>query len=385
MFTCGRLVDKATTNDEVQTPGMVYAEAVQLVRTEPANAKRLVLSAIKKLASNHVIVRLKGLQFLLQLCQNGPAICSSEIKLHTAAISDCIGWRGKPHETRGFAPYIEMKEAAQTLLDYSFTSSGTTPVSFASVNMAGSKDIPRTVVSTMESYGSEAIHQEAPSLEPRSLDPLQGKGDSRAKSFFKNVFQKKTTVVTTERSDNLIASSPTLPDPTPPETSIVEVAPSRGQFDRLGGDLSWARAKSTVPAPEKVIIAETPTSRLLKVIGNRALPTNSELIKYKGALTPDAADELKTAISDPDWKVKVRAAAGLECYGEKFGFGPLADLKILIQKLQNAPQSSLRSAAVRLYEQLQGVVPTPVPSAFNFAASDSSTSPCEDDSAFSFT
>jgi hypothetical protein len=377
MFSCSRLVDKATTDDDTPVPAILYAEAIQLIHSEPANAKRLISSAVKKLSSSHVIVRVKALQFLTYLCQNGPPVCASEIKTHASTISDTMGWRGKPHEKRGYEPYQEMKEAAQTLLDFSFTSGSGPTTSFALTTHDKSK-LPRTTpISTMESYGNAKIMEDAPSLEPRTIDPVHGPETTSSKpSFFKRLFHKKTadpaSSPDSRECGQLIPKEPESPisEPMsgPPELHpTTTIAPNRGQFDRLGGDVSWAKPKSTPAVPAKFIpTEETPTSRLLKITGNRALPTNGELNKYKECLTPDAADELRIGIGDADWKVRVRAVTGMECYGDKFGYGPLAHMKHAVEQLIGTPQSSLRTVAARVYEKMKNASPTAVPSAFDF-------------------
>jgi hypothetical protein len=153
--------------------------------------------------------------------------------------------------------------------------------------------------------------------------------------------------------------------------SFAAAPPPRDLLGRMQQDISWSGKKPSAAVDVKAQSApDTPAAKLLKVSGGRALPTNGELNAFKGALTPDSLVELKFGLLDSDWKVKVRAIAGLECYGEKFGFGPVADQKSVIEGLKQAPQTSLRSNAARFYEAIKDVEPSVAPSAFDLEGGD---------------
>lgn len=392
MFTCSRCVDKCCTNDDLPPPGIALAEAVQLTRSDPANIKRLVSGAVKKLSSSQVTIRVKALRLLQHLAQNGPAGVTAEIKLNTTAISDCISWRGAPSATRGYEPYQEMKDAAQSLLDMSFAAQQATAQSFAVTNTGASGiGAPRFAgVSTMESYGSGEYVTQSASLEPRNLDPNHRDVVEEVTGFFKKAFKigpKAPTHSTYGSASNVPGSSqmatyqaynPYPPGPMgmpeqPPEPAPMPVGPpppQMSQFKRLEADISWNKKKPANPIAEKPKpAADTPTSKFLKVTGGRALPTNSEINSFKAALTPESLAELKAGVVNTDWKVKVRAIAGLECYGEKYGLGPVADVKDAVEKCKGAPQASLRGAATRFFEAIKDVEPSAAPetpSAFDF-------------------
>jgi hypothetical protein len=351
---------------------MSLAEAVQLTRQDPSNIKRLVDGTVKKLTSTSVIVRVKALRFLNHLAQNGPAAVVSEIKLNTTAISSTMGFRGSPHPTRGWEPYQEMKDAAQTLLDLSFSAQIPQAQSFA-VNNTSPTVYRGSGINSMEAYGStETIHQSA-SLEPRNLDPNHRDLQDEVTGFFRKAFNmgpatpvaskygaasnvpggsQLATGYSTTSNEPYIAPAPVAPPP-------------RGLMERLQPDVSWTRKAAPVAA-KPVRTGESPTAKLLKVPGGRAIPTNGELSAYGAALTPDSVDELRQGLSDADWKVKVRAISGLEVYGGKYGLGPVATVKDQVEALKGAPQASLRTAATRFFEAIKDVEPTADPSAFDF-------------------
>jgi hypothetical protein len=354
MIACYRAVSAATSDDDNQPPGGALAEALELAR-EPSNIKRLVENAVKKLTSPSVIVRVKALRFLSYLAQNGPSGVIGEIRLNTTALSDCMGFRGPPHKKRGYEPYQEMKDAAQTLLDLSFAATTTQISSFSQPGTAQGP-IRSFGSSTMQSVGSTVVKTTAPSIEPRNIDPNARDLAGQIGGFFKKTFGEP--------------EKPKKPPPEDPLTGLPAVPPPRpDMLERLQGpELDWSKKKRSNPVIEKPPApTDTPTAKLLKVPGGRALPTNGELSAFKGALTPDSLPELKQGLRDPDWKVKLRAIGGLECFGEKYGFGTVADLKDQVEAIKAAPQSSLRTAATR-FDQIKNKEPLPPPeepSAFN--------------------
>jgi hypothetical protein len=371
MIPCYRAVASATADDDLQPPGSALAEAVQLTR-DPSNIKRLVDNAIKKLTSSSVVVRVKALRFLNHIAQNGPTAVIAEIRLNTTAISDTMGFRGPPHPTRGYEPYQEMKDAAQTLLDMSFAASSARIESFSSPTTSGAPGPVRTVgYSTMESYGNLVVTEERASLESRSMDPNQRDRLGEVTGFFKRAFSIGSTVPTASK----YGSDSNVPGTSQMATGVSTVSPEfaaalppapppkQGLMDRLNApDANWSKKKPANPLVEKPKApTDTPVAKLLKVTGGKLLPTNAEISAFRGALTVDSLAELKAGLGDSDWKVKVRAITGLECFGEKYGYGTVADLKAQVSALKAAPQASLRTAAGRFFEAIKNEEPVPLP------------------------
>jgi hypothetical protein len=379
MIACYRAVASATADDDLQPPGSALAEAVQLAR-DPSNIKRLVDSAIKKLTSASVVVRVKALRFLNHIAQNGPTAVIAEIRLNTTAISDTMGFRGPPHATRGYEPYQEMKDAAQALLDMSFSASAGRIESFSSPAAAGAPGPVRTAgYGTMDSYGSTAVVDERASLDPRSTDPNHRDRLGEVIGFFKRPFSGGSAAPTASR----YGSESNVPGTSQVATGISSVTPEfaaaapapppkQGLMDRLNADMSWSKRMPANPGAERPRPpADSPVAKLLCISGGRALPTNGELAAFRGALTAGGLAELRAGLADPDWKVKVRAIAGLECFGAKYGYGTVADLKPQVAALKGAPQASLRTAAGRFFEAIKDAEPVPPPeepSAFDLGA-----------------
>lgn len=453
VFTCSRLVDQATVENDLPAPGAVLAEAVQLARKDSNNVNRLVTNAMKRLEKPSVIIRLKTLRFLLHLTQNGPPSVQNELKLYSAQISACMSWRGLPHPTRGYEPYQEMKDVAQSLLDLVFTVSSTQPVAASSYagNTGGAGFLTGAQrvagISNMESCGSGPQFTQAASLEPRNLNPKKGV-DEEILGFFKKTFKiedKKPVQSKYGSASNvsgyqqgyasagptnygvsasfqyqqqqpqyqyqqpqgdfsqpMYGAQPTYqpqqpmyqqqtyqpePQPIPPPMPAYAPAPQRGQFDAIQKDVSWANKKSIDAPVRKVETKSTPAAKLLKVTGNRALPTNGELTAFRNAISPESVEELTAAVTSSDWKVRVRAIAGLEIAGETYGLGAVAGVKAEVEKNTRAPQASLKSFANRFYEKIKDVEPTGLPeepSAFDFGSAEAEEAPAGDDEVIDF-
>jgi hypothetical protein len=211
----------------------------------------------------------------------------------------------------------------------------------------------------MESCTNTAPPTKPPSLEPKNLDPNHRDYVGDFVGFVKRKFTGDSTP-----TEPTLAPSPAVPTSSQSPTGVASPAPPprRGLMDRLDPDVSWNKKKPSDPIVERPKApTDTPTAKLLKVTGSRPLPTNAELNAFKGALTPDAFAELQAGLADGDWKVIVRAIAGLESYGQKFGWGTVAALKNEVEKYRVAPQASLRTAATRIYETIKDVQPTSPP------------------------
>lgn len=421
MFACSRCVDKATQPDDLPSPGVCLAEAVQLCRQDPANVSRVIKHTVGKLKSPSVMVRIKALRLLNHLATNGSSSCQSEIKLYSAQISDTIGWRGPPHPTRGYEPYQEMKDTAQGLLDMAFAVQAPTVNSIGIGNSNTSQPVARIGgVNFMESAGSDVVYTQAPSLEPRNLDPNARNYTQEAKNLFKKIIGKPTGPAgpniygsmnsqgtgstgygyqpnayppggypqttyppgggpayqqqspygqqqyqqpTYQPQQNAYQQPATTTSyqPTynqePQQQVYIPPPPQRGLLTRLENDVSFNKKKNQAPIAQKKDASDTPAGKFLKVSGNRALPTNGEINQFKAGLSQEQIPELFRGLDHNDWKVKVRAITGLEMAGQQFGLETVARCKNDVAQLTAAPQQSLRNAATRFYNSIQNVQP----------------------------
>lgn len=116
MFACTRVVDKATTQDAVPVPSMVFAEAVELCHQEAGNSSKIVKAALPKLNAQIAVVRLKALQLLQYISQGYPPSLH-DIAQISNQIQACIQWRGAPDAIKGFQIYDEIQGVAQRLLE----------------------------------------------------------------------------------------------------------------------------------------------------------------------------------------------------------------------------------------------------------------------------
>jgi hypothetical protein len=392
MFTCGRLVDQATQENDLPAPGACLAESVQLCRKDTANITRIITKTMDKLQKPSVQIRLKALRYLLHLAQNGPPAFSNEMKLYSTQISQCMGWRGAPHPTKGWEPYSEMKDVAQSLLDHVFAAPTTTAptASFQQMQQATGGSVNRSAgISYMDSCGSGPTFQQRASLEPRLLGGQQSVGDKMI-GFVKNIIPgigkdkqpQQSTYGSYSNSGGYTPGVTTAPQYRPPVATTQQSAhqqmtpqysmnapPARGQFDQLQRDVSWKKPSFDAPVQKQKDSADTPAAKLMKISGNRANATNGELTQFRNTLSADSIEELIEGLKATDWKVRVRAISGLDICGEKFGYGAVSQTKDDVEKLTKAPQASLKNVAGKFYEKIKDVEPTGIPeepSAFDF-------------------
>jgi hypothetical protein len=396
---------------------------VQLCKKDTANITRIITKTMDKLQKPNVQIRLKALRYLLHIAQNGPPAFSNELKLYSTQISQCMGWRGAPHPTRGWEPYSEMKDVAQSLLDLVFAAPTTTaPIAnFQQMSQSSGGGVNRSAgISYMESCGSGAAYQTRASLEPRMLGGQQSVGDKVldiVKGIIPGVVKDKPQqsmygsysntggyqpgVVTTAPQYRPPPAAPqyqyqqptsqyqfqqAAPQQAAPSYQPSYAPPARGQFDQLQKDVSWKKTFDMPTAKPKETF-DTPAAKLMKVTGNRAIATNGEITQFKNAVTAESIEELFAGLKASDWKVRVRAIAGLDVCGEKFGYGAVAEIKGEIEKLTKAPQASLKGAAAKFFAKIKDVEPTGIPeepSAFDFADANDGEAPAGDDEVIDF-
>lgn len=385
MFTCSRLVDKATANDDLQPAGMVLAEALSLAQKDALNARRLVQKACEKLDSAYVIVRIKAVRFLQHLNTSNVPSVAPEVRLFTDKLSKCISWRGEPHPTRGFEPYSELKEAAQELLDAVMSTQVAQPEKF-SVRDAMHEVQP---VMEMESYGNSEVEVvQLESLEPKRLpeaDPAASSQtfvpDRKAAKLQREREREREKAYAKQResiAQSSLIEADDSPVPACEEEEAAEAPPPEpkphGQFTRLEADITFQKSDKggaqnmAVMRKSQTVRATTPAGKLLLVSGNRSFPTNAELMRFRATCFPDSYAELVDALGSTDWRVKLRAISGLGIFGEKFGVSTVAGLKErVLQISKSSAQSSLKSVAARFYSTVKDVEPTAPPdSSFNF-------------------
>lgn len=352
MFKCSRLCDKATANDETQIPISIITESVQLCHNDPENVPRFFQSLMKKLENQLVQVRIKALKLLLYISVNGPSNVRLELKQYTGQLYSCIEWRGMPHPSRGYSAYDEMKSLAQQLLDFISITPNDQLKSYYIKNISSSISDTHQGVggSRMQSYSSSLSNQasfESKTNRPNAID------------YIDNVlshlpFGKKNEQQTVHGSFSDDISTPNLYSDS--SNSNVKMSPSTQR--------SFSQEKKSILAASKNSNQKSsfsPVSKLLKISGSRAVPNDNELSAFSQRCKGKDIKELEQGLKNDDWKVKVRSLYGLDICGQKYGYGSIAHLKVLISSLIKSHQSSLRASASKLYGLVEQVDPTGIP------------------------
>ena len=378
MFGIIRHLDKILSADDNAISTSHLAEALQQVRTDAGTAHKYIAEISKRLSHSLVQVRIKACNLLLYLVENGPSYVLTDAKLYSQPITDCITWRGQPHPVHGFEPYNDLRQSAQKLLDILFESHSTPHQKGQSSTQFATSTTPSTssganysIAVSSCSYEQGSNQKQNAVLEPRNLDP---NNQSTVKKVINKVLRRDQTPKSQVNYGSIGSESPppdTLYSNPTYDSSSSQYGNKHGQFDRLENEVSWATPKSAKKSEKAPKIEETPAQKLLKITGGRALPTNGELTIFKQNANEDSIEELMEGLKNTDWKVKVRAIAGLDAIGSILGYGPIANCKNDVAQLLDAPQASLKGFADKFYNKIKDVEPEALPeapSAFNFGS-----------------
>ena len=87
------LVTKATSPDEIPTPGYMFNEIARITQSSADACKQLIDFLIKRLKKDSVHVKLKVLRVIKHCCAQGHATFRRDMQRHTTEIKECLGAR----------------------------------------------------------------------------------------------------------------------------------------------------------------------------------------------------------------------------------------------------------------------------------------------------
>ena len=87
------LVSKATSTDEVPTPGYMYNEISRITHTSADACKQLEDFLIKRLKKDNVHQKLKVLRVIKHCCTQGHATFRRDMQRQTGEVKSCLGER----------------------------------------------------------------------------------------------------------------------------------------------------------------------------------------------------------------------------------------------------------------------------------------------------
>ena len=87
------LVTKATSPDEVPTPGYMFNEIARITHASADASKQLIDFLLKRLKKDNVHVKIKVLRVIKHCCMQGHATFRRDMQRHTTEIKECLGAR----------------------------------------------------------------------------------------------------------------------------------------------------------------------------------------------------------------------------------------------------------------------------------------------------
>ncbi len=87
------LVTKATSPDEVPTPGYMFNEISRITQSSADACKQLIDFLLKRLKKDNVHVKLKVLRVIKHCCLQGHATFRRDMQRYTTDIKECLSAR----------------------------------------------------------------------------------------------------------------------------------------------------------------------------------------------------------------------------------------------------------------------------------------------------
>mmetsp|Transcript_8469 Transcript_8469/g.14288 ORF Transcript_8469/g.14288 Transcript_8469/m.14288 type:complete len:742 (+) Transcript_8469:122-2347(+) len=131
------LVSKATSADEVPTPGYMYNEIARITHASVKDCQNLEEFLLKRLKKDGVHVKLKVLRVIKHCCQHGHATFRREMQRHTAEIKECLGFRGAADPLHGDALNKAVRDMAQEVINAVFDTSNASDQLLSTGRMQG--------------------------------------------------------------------------------------------------------------------------------------------------------------------------------------------------------------------------------------------------------
>jgi len=107
------LCTKATSPDEVPTPGYLYNEISGITKASADACKQLIDFLVKRLKKDNVHVKIKTLRLIKHCCLHGHATFKKDMKSFTAEVKECLNFRGDADPLHGDALNKQVRDLGQ--------------------------------------------------------------------------------------------------------------------------------------------------------------------------------------------------------------------------------------------------------------------------------
>eukprot|EP01090_Pellita_catalonica_P012120 TRINITY_DN256_c0_g2_i1.p1 TRINITY_DN256_c0_g2~~TRINITY_DN256_c0_g2_i1.p1 ORF type:complete len:581 (-),score=84.98 TRINITY_DN256_c0_g2_i1:44-1786(-) len=118
----GRLVKKATSDDETPTPFYVLKDITDITHKSMKDSQYLMDYLLNRLAKNSSpAVKLKCLRVLRHVIEHGDATFRRDMARRLDVVRECINFRGPEDAVYGFSPYKLVQDEAKIVVNVIFT------------------------------------------------------------------------------------------------------------------------------------------------------------------------------------------------------------------------------------------------------------------------
>ncbi|CEM04567.1 unnamed protein product [Vitrella brassicaformis CCMP3155] len=107
------LLNRATSQDDVPTPGYMFNEIAQMTFLHPEASEQLHEYLLKKLQRDNPYVKLKVLRIIKHVAEKGKPDFRRAVQRKAEVIKACLTYRGAPDPLKGDAPSKDVREEAE--------------------------------------------------------------------------------------------------------------------------------------------------------------------------------------------------------------------------------------------------------------------------------
>ena len=107
------LCTKATSPDEVPTPGYMYNEVARITHASADAATALKDFLLKRLKKDNPHVKAKTLRLIKHCCMQGHGTFKRDMQRHTTEVKECLSYRGTPDALHGDTYNKQVRDMAQ--------------------------------------------------------------------------------------------------------------------------------------------------------------------------------------------------------------------------------------------------------------------------------
>ena len=117
------LVSKATSADEVPTPGYMFNEIARITHASSDACHQLEAFLLKRLNKDNVHQKYKVLKVMKHCCTHGHMTFRRDMQRETTAIKACLSYRGTPDPMHGDTLNKAVRDMAQEVMNAVFDTS----------------------------------------------------------------------------------------------------------------------------------------------------------------------------------------------------------------------------------------------------------------------